>query len=277
MKIFEIIEKMADKKFEISASESATRRESIITIGNSGKTLFKAALPAGLLATLGAKAGSPVRLSRTAAISDVLNFALTLEHLEAAYYTEALNKGVVPSADKAVFEQIKKHELQHVTFLQTTISSLGATPVAAPKFDFTAKGKFDPFNKYGDFLALAQAFEDTGVRAYKGQAGNLMENDTVLQAALQIHAVEARHASQVRRLRAKLGQDNGAKGWISGASRGTLPAEAQGVYNGEENVTQGGVDATTVTSAGSAAVQEAFDEPLTDQQTLAIASLFIAQ
>jgi hypothetical protein len=48
---------------------------------------------------------------------------------------------------------------------------------------------------------LAQAFEDTGVRAYKGQAGNVMSNKTVLQAALQIHSVEARHASQVRRMR----------------------------------------------------------------------------
>jgi hypothetical protein len=52
---------------------------------------------------------------------------------------------------------------------------------------------------YAQFLALAQAFEDTGVRAYKGQAANLISTD-LLTAALQIH-VEARHASEVRRLR----------------------------------------------------------------------------
>jgi rubrerythrin len=55
-------------------------------------------------------------------------------------------------------------------------------------------------------LALAQAFEDTGVRAYKGQAANLMSKPDLLTAALQIHSVEARHASEVRRLR---GQKDG--------------------------------------------------------------------
>jgi hypothetical protein len=70
-----------------------------------------------------------------------------------------------------------------------------------PTFDFTVGGAFDPFNNYTQFLALSQAFEDTGVRAYKGQATNLISTPDLLTAALQIHSVEARHASEVRRLR----------------------------------------------------------------------------
>jgi rubrerythrin len=65
---------------------------------------------------------------------------------------------------------------------------------------------FFSFTDYQQFLALAQAFEDTGVRAYKGQAANLMSKPDLLTAALQIHSVEARHASEVRRLR---GQKDG--------------------------------------------------------------------
>jgi hypothetical protein len=103
---------------------------------------------------------------------------------------------------------------------------------------------------------LSQGFEDTGVRAYKGQAAALMANDAVLTTALQIHSVEARHASAVRRLR-------GQKGWITGNQTDIAPLAP--VYAGEE-VGQG------VTSTASA---EAFDEPLTTDQVLAIANLFI--
>ena len=208
-------------------------------------------------------------------IPDVLNFALTLEYLEAKFYSMGVSSGVIAAADLAIFQQIKKHEDAHVSLLQATIVSLGGTPVTSPKFDFTAKGAFDPFNVYAQFLALSQAFEDTGVRAYKGQAGNLISNNDVLTAALQIHSVEARHASEVRRLRKKNGMDPANKGWISGSNRGTLPSATQAIYNGEDNVMQGGVDVTTITTAGADAIKEAFDEPLTDTQTLAIASLFI--
>ncbi|MBA3664270.1 MAG: ferritin-like domain-containing protein [Bacteroidetes bacterium] len=213
--------------------------------------------------------------SNVSAISDVLNFALKLEYLESAFYTQGVSSGVIPAADIAIFQQIKKHENAHVAFLQSTITSLGATPITSPNFDFTAAGAFNPFTVYGDFLALSQAFEDTGVRAYKGQAGNLITDNTVLTAALQIHSVEARHASEVRRLRNKNGMDASAKGWISGNSRGTLPAATQAIYNGEDNTTQGTVNVTTVTNVGTAAIQEAFDEPLTDTMVLSIVQPFI--
>ncbi|MDP3472075.1 MAG: ferritin-like domain-containing protein, partial [Algoriphagus sp.] len=144
-----------------------------------------------------------------------------------------------------------------------------------PKFDFTAKGNFQPFSDYPTFLALAQAFEDTGVRAYKGQAANVKESDVVLTAALSIHSVEARHASMVRRLRTKKGLDT-VKGWITNASIGTLPAATTAIYAGEDNITHAGVNVVNLTKLDAGAVSEAWDEPLNKDQVLGIASLFLA-
>lgn len=204
-------------------------------------------------------------------VLDVLNFALTLEYLEDEFYKNGLaSPTAIPADLRAVFTQIGKHETAHVNFLTTAITGAGGTPVAKPTFDFTAGGAFaDVFTNPMTFMAVAQAFEDTGVRAYKGQAGALISNNEVLTAALQIHSVEARHAAEVRRLR-------GQKGWITGNSRGDMPAATQAVYNGEDNVAQGGVtDIKTITTAPLSAVTEGFDEPLTKDEVLAIASLFI--
>ena len=200
-------------------------------------------------------------------IVDVLNFALTLEFLEDEFYRTALGSGnLIPGETRDVFGQISKHETAHVNLLR---SVLGSKAVAKPTFDFTAGGAFgDVFSNYQTFLALSQAFEDTGVRAYKGQAGNLMSNDQILTTALQIHSVEARHAAEVRRIR-------GEKGWITGDSRGSLPAPTQAIYNGEGNTSQGGASLAGLAGLSNDAVTESFDEPLSKAEVLAIAGLFI--
>ncbi len=220
---------------------------------------------------LGAALFAPVKASAQSntAVIGVLNFALTLEYLEAEFYEIGLSSSGLLSGDtRLVIAQIGKHETAHVAFLKTTINSLGGTPVAKPTFDFTATGVFaDVFSNPATFLALAQAFEDTGVRAYKGQAANLLGNKDVLQAALQIHSVEARHASEVRRLR-------GSKGWITQSNNTSAPAAAA-VYAGENNTTHLGVNATTVVTVDSNALTEAYDEILTMTEVLAIAGLFI--
>jgi hypothetical protein len=194
----------------------------------------------------------------------VLNFALKLEYLENRFYLNGLAaSGAIAAANRTVFQQISKHESAHVAYLKT---ALGSSAIAEPTFDFTANGAFpDVFTNPATFLILSQGFEDTGVRAYKGQAGALQSQPTILQAALQIHSVEARHASEVRRIR-------GQKGWITGAAT-DVPALAA-TYAGEDNTTQGGVPLSTITSNTNAAT-EAFDEPLTMAQVLAIAGQFI--
>ena len=139
-------------------------------------------------------------------IEDTLNFALTLEYLEAAFYDMGNSSGVVPSKYRSVFRTIGQHENAHVKLLQGV---LGSAAVAAPGVDFTAGGKYaDVWENFETFRTLSQTFEDLGVAAYKGQAGNLMGSNEVLTVALQIHSVEARHASEVRRIGLKFGWDS---------------------------------------------------------------------
>ena len=269
MNILNFIEKVSDTTVDTAAPQ--TRQEALLSMTTLGKKIAMAAVPGALLIFGSSK---KAMAASNDAITDVLNFALTLEYLEREYYNMGVASGVIPSADLAVFQQIQQHENAHVPLLASAITSLGGTPVSKPTFDFTARGSFTPFVVYDQFLALSQAFEDTGVRAYKGQAGNLISNNDILTVALQIHSVEARHASEVRRLRAKLGKDT-TKSWITGSSRGTMPSATQAVYNGEENTTQGGVNVTTLSTYGADASTEAFDEPLDKQAVLNIASLFI--
>ena len=212
--------------------------------------------------------------AQSSAVVDTLNFALTLEYLEDEFYKMGLaSTNLIPAADMAIFMQIGKHETAHVNFLKT---ALGNAAVAKPNFDFTAGGAFaDAFTNYQTFLALSQSFEDTGVRAYKGQAGNLKSDNGTLTAALQIHSVEARHASEVRRLRGKV-MNMAIKGWITGKESNGAP---QVIYDGEENTTHAGADLNSIASLSgisAAGKTGAFDEPLTKEQVLAIVTPFLA-
>lgn len=236
---------------------------------------------AGDFSLKGALAYLPIALTlmpkavkaQSSAVIDVLNFALTLEYLEDDFYQMGLAaSGLIPADDRTIFMQISKHETAHVAYLK---AALGSSAVSKPTFDFTAGGLFpDGFTNYATFLTLSQAFEDTGVRAYKGQAGNLIGDDNTLNAALQIHSVEARHASEVRRLRS-LVTFQPIKAWIKLNESNGAP---EPVYAGEENVTHNGVSLNSITSLESlsaAAKTQAFDEPLTKEQVLAIVSPFI--
>lgn len=204
-------------------------------------------------------------------VLDVLNFGLSLEHFEFTYYDTAIyTAGLVNPSDN--LKIIRDHERQHVNFLTEAITAAGGTPVPVGKYDFTAKGSFpDVFSNYKTFLYVAQGFEDTGVRAYKGQAGNLLGAKPVLQAALQLHSVEARHAAHIRMARRMNGFDTTVKPWIVGndSSAGT-PLAA--VYKGEDNHIQAGIDINEF-HVGDAATS-GFDEPLTKEEVLAIVKPF---
>jgi hypothetical protein len=209
-------------------------------------------------------------------VVDALQFALLLERLEQDFYSRGVAAtGLIPAVDTTIFNTILSHETVHVGVLQTLITGRGAVAPAKPVFDFTAKGAVPGFTfaatQYETFKLLAHAFEDLGVRAYKGQVVRLMGDKPALNTALAIHSVEARHASEIRRLRGK-------KGWITGSSRDDLPAFLQPVYAGEENVTQGTVAVTTIAAdfGGADGASEAFDEPLTKAQVTAIVTPFLA-
>lgn len=126
---------------------------------------------------------------------DILNFALTLEYLEAAFYTEALKQVGGLSGDvKEIATTIRDDETEHVDAIAATIKKLGGKPVAAPGVDF---GK--AFANEKSFLTTAVTFEDLGVGAYNG-AGPSIKSKEVLAAAGSIVQVEGRHAGIVRLL-----------------------------------------------------------------------------
>jgi len=127
---------------------------------------------------------------------DILNFALTLEFLEGAFYTMAVKDVKDLSGDvKELATTLRDNELEHVDALTATIKDLGGKPVKAPGVDFG-----DAFSSQDTFLELAQTFEDLGVGAYNG-AGPLIESVEVLAAAGSIVQVEGRHAGVIRLLR----------------------------------------------------------------------------
>jgi serine-rich repeat adhesion-like glycoprotein len=156
------------------------------------EAILKGALAVGAL--YGAASVAPF-VSRALAASGggdvgILNFALTLEYLESAFYKEAKRRAGASGELKILIDLIGRDEDEHVGALTETIKKLGGKPVAAPKFDFS-------YGDTGEFLQLAQTFEDTGVSAYNGAAPQIKSKE-VLGAAGSIVQVEARHAAAIR-------------------------------------------------------------------------------
>jgi Ferritin-like domain len=121
--------------------------------------------------------------------AEILNFALTLEYLEAAFYKKKAAEVGLSGQAKAYAKQFGDEEAAHVAALTAAIKSLGATPVKEPKFVF-------PATNQASFLALASVLENTGVGAYNGAAPSL-QSKQVLAEAGGIVQVEARHAAAI--------------------------------------------------------------------------------
>jgi len=158
--------------------------------------LRKAGVGVGALAVGGAFAGAIPSVARGQAIpqSDIaiLNFALTLEYLESAFYATANQNKVLKGELNRFSTVVAQHENTHVQFLRKV---LGAKAVAKPKFDFK-----DTVTNPAKFAATAQVLEDTGVHAYLGQVPNI-KTKAVLIGAGRILPVEARHAAWIRDIR----------------------------------------------------------------------------
>jgi rubrerythrin len=117
----------------------------------------------------------------------IVNYALTLEYLETAFYSDVAKSGLFKSDDLATIKTLAEQEQQHVDALVAAAKQLGAKPAAAPKAGF-------PLDDAGSVLKLAATVENLGAAAYLGQAANI-ENPDILAAALSIHTVEGRHAA----------------------------------------------------------------------------------
>jgi rubrerythrin len=271
MNLFDIVEEL--EKFDPELNDRLNpRRAAIKNITSFGSKVAMAAVPFAMGTMLKRAYGA----TAAPTVVEVLNYALTLEYLESSFYNQgAASAGLIPASGTAYIGTVKDDENQHVAFLKTAITASGGTPVTSPTFDFTGgggtgNGPFKGlFNNYTLFLKVALAFEDTGVRAYKGQAPNLLGNKDILTAALSIHAVEARHAAAIRQLL-------GVTPWITSTEtlgNDTGVSQVNGNYAGEENVTQGPVKVTTLPSISGATTSTAiataaFDEPLSMDQVL---------
>jgi hypothetical protein len=128
----------------------------------------------------------------------ILNYALTLEYLETAFYTQAATsvKGL-SSYESKLTRELRDNEAEHVDALVATIKKLGGKPVAKPQFAFGGA-----FASRAAYLKTANTLEDTGVSAYNG-AAPMIASGEVLGAAGSIVQVEARHAAMIRLVRSK--------------------------------------------------------------------------
>ncbi len=310
-----------------------TRRDAIRK-GASASSAVVAGMAMGSVPVLLAALSKDVFAQTPSAILDVLQFAFILENLENEFYRAVLGTSAVaaqnaafatvraqiPESARQTFTQIQKHEQQHTDFLGNTAIPLfgGRAPsLTANDFDFTGgngsgNGPFlQATTRLDHLLLVAQAVEDTGVRAYKGQAGRLLINgndkaDIALESALRIHSVEARHAAKIRRIRRSLNMGDTSlrfSGYVRGGGVGAAgagnisnpPADAVAalglIYDGEDNtvhtVFNGSaavdIDAATLPGMeviGDAAARRdaatmAFDEPLSKEQVIAIVRGFI--
>ena len=125
---------------------------------------------------------------------DILNYALTLEYLETAFYKKAIADGALKGQYANFAKVVGQHEAAHVAALKKT---LGGKAVKQPRFDFQGTTA-----DQATFAKTAMTVEDLGVEAYQGQAGNI-KTPAVLMAAISIHPVEARHAAWIRSIMGK--------------------------------------------------------------------------
>lgn len=123
---------------------------------------------------------------------EILNFALTLEYLEADFYNVKAKQVGLAGQARSYAKLFGEEEQDHVNALATTIKQLGGTPVAKPTFLFPASDE-------KSFLALASTLENTGVGAYNG-AAPMIQSTQVLAAAGSIVQIEARHAAAINLL-----------------------------------------------------------------------------
>jgi rubrerythrin len=256
MNFFKIIEQLAEVDADV-LGRFDSRRAVFQSLGTAAKRTALAATPAVLLSSMFQKAYAGTNADTAV---DILNYALTLELLEADFYKKFIAAGKIPTGAPALaVAQIKKHEDAHVKLLTDTVTALKGTPRTGVTFK---QSVFDTLDTYEKQLQVAQILEDTGVRAYKGRAAELMATPDLLTVALQIHSVEARHAAHIRGMRKQTA-------WVSN----TDDVASNAAYTGatpESNITQAGFNLTSALGAtySAADVAAAFDEPLTKDEVL---------
>jgi rubrerythrin len=186
-------------------SDDGSRRKFLRMVGAGG-----AASLALLIAACGddddeaatAAAGNDDSKAKTGGDLEILNYALTLEYLEADFYDKVVASGMFAGSQQDLLKRIGDAEAQHVAALTAAVKNMGGKPAARPNTKF-------PLGSKDEVVQLAATVEDLGAAAYLGQATNIQSKE-VLAAALAIHSVEARHAAALNTLAGKTITPDGA-------------------------------------------------------------------
>jgi Ferritin-like domain len=190
---------VANKESALSrvAGDPVSRRKLLAVTG--GSTAL-----AAFLAACGSDSGTTTTTSTAAATGGsgtekfgkgdvgILNYALTLEYLETAFYEDVVKSGLFKGSDLATIRKFGAEEAEHVTALTGFVKQMGGTPAPKPKTEF-------PLKSAKSVLELAATVENLGAAAYLGQAPYI-KGASVLSAALSIHSVEGRHAAALNTL-----------------------------------------------------------------------------
>ncbi len=197
------------------ASDPVSRRKLLAVTG--GSTAL-----AAFLAACGSDSGTTTTTSTAAATGGsgtekfgkgdvgILNYALTLEYLETAFYEDVVKSGLFKGSDLAAIRKFGEEEAEHVTALTGFVKQMGGTPAPKPKTEF-------PLKSAKSVLELAATVENLGAAAYLGQAPYI-KGAPVLAAALSIHSVEGRHAAALNTLLGESIVPDGAFAKPAGAS-----------------------------------------------------------
>lgn len=180
------------------AGPQSRRRFLAVGGGSAGLAAFLAACgdDSGTTTTTSMGSGGGSGASETAQFGKgdvgILNYALTLEYLETAFYADVVKSGLFKGAELETIHKFGQEEAEHVQALTQAVKSLGGKPAPEPKAEF-------PLKSAKSVLELAGTVENLGAAAYLGQAANI-QSPEVLASALAIHSVEGRHAAVLNTL-----------------------------------------------------------------------------
>ncbi len=259
MNLLHLFDSIAQVEADTAGRDS--RRAAFRHLLRAGRRVGAAAVP-GLLASVFNRAdASTHNVQQT--VMQALQYALRVERLQAAFYLQGLNSPslALTTDDRAALNQISADEQAHVQVLEGV---LGAAALPPPDLYYFNKVYQSVFDDRDAFLAVAQALEDAGVRAYKGIMPDLLTIGSILEFAFNLHSIEARHASHIRWLR-------GEPAWIVGTTTTVpgpagsfyLPGSPTALFPGEDNTSQGGLTGLYAgNNVPATRYAEAFDEPL---------------
>jgi rubrerythrin len=183
---------------EIKQLKDPVSRRRFLAVGGSGTAV------AAFLAACGDDSGTTTTTSMQSSTGagetaefgkgdiGILNYALTLEYLETAFYAEVVKSGLFEGAELETIRKFGAEEAEHVEALTAAVKQLGGKPAPEPKAEF-------PLKNAKSVLELAGTVENLGAAAYLGQAANI-QSPEVLASALAIHSVEGRHAAVLNTL-----------------------------------------------------------------------------